>query len=303
MAGERITEQASHYDNLENMPVERLLEAMNAEDRTVPEAVGRVIPELASLVEEIVGRMGAGGRLFYIGAGTSGRLGVVDASEVPPTFGVPDSRVIGIIAGGDGAIRKAVENAEDNPEQGWADIRAFSPTENDTVLGIAASGTTPYVIGAVTQARRAGLLTACICCNPDSPLSRAVEHPIVAVTGPEFVTGSTRMKAGTATKLILNMISTSVMIRLGHVRGNRMVDMQLTNGKLVERGARMIMAETGLEDYAEARELLLRSGSVRKAVETVGGSNPPYAGRTELPAGRVHRLCSPSGPEAELDAD
>ena len=218
------------------------------------------------LVDGIVARMREGGRLFYIGAGTSGRLGVVDASEIPPTFGAPSDLVVGLIAGGDGAIRKAVEGAEDDSEQGWKDIEAFSPTRQDTLVGIAASGTTPYVIGAVKAARERGLLTACITCNPDTPLAAASEIPIVAVVGPEFVTGSTRMKAGTATKLILNMISTATMIRLGHVRGNRMVDMQLTNAKLVDRGTRMIMAETGLQDYDRARALLLEHGSVRKAV-------------------------------------
>ncbi len=266
---EKVTEQASRYDGLENMPVERILEGINDEDRTVPEAVGRAVPEIARLVAGVVARMRRGGRLFYIGAGTSGRLGVVDASEIPPTFGASPDLVVGLIAGGDGAIRKAVEGAEDDPEQGWTDILAFSPAADDTLVGIAASGTTPYVVGAVRKAREAGLLTGCITCNPGTPLAEAAEIPIVAVTGPEFVTGSTRMKAGTATKLILNMISTAVMIRLGRVRGNRMVDMQLTNSKLIDRGARMIMAETGMEDYGRARELLLKHGSVRKAVDSL----------------------------------
>ncbi len=269
----KITEQQSNYSNLDAMTTEEILEGINNEDRTVPEAVGAVIPEIGMLVDGVVSRMRQGGRLFYIGAGTSGRLGIVDASEIPPTFGAPSDRVIGLIAGGDGAIRRAVEGAEDDPEQGWKDILAFSPTPADTLVGIAASGTTPYVIGAVKTARAKGLLTACITCNSDTPLAEAAEIPIAAVVGPEFVTGSTRMKAGTATKLILNMISTAVMIRLGHVRGNRMIDMQLTNSKLIDRGTRMIMAETGLKDYDRARGLLLEYGSVRRAVDSFGGDS------------------------------
>ncbi len=272
----KVTEQSSNFNNLETMSSRDILKGINSEDRGVPEAVGKAIPQIEALVNAIVERMKRGGRLFYTGAGTSGRLGVVDASEVPPTFGAPFDLVVGLIAGGDGAIRRAVENAEDDPQQGWKDIEKFSPTPEDTLVGIAASGTTPYVIGAVREARREGLLTACITCNPDSALAGAVEIPIEVVVGPEFVTGSTRMKAGTATKLILNMISTAVMIRLGHVRGNRMVDMQLTNAKLVDRGARMIMAETGIDDQEAARALLLEHGSVRKAVDAYlqGGTNP-----------------------------
>ena len=266
----KITEQQSRYAALDAMTTEEILESINDEDRSVPAAVGIAVPEIGMLVDGIVPRMRQGGRLFYIGAGTSGRLGVVDASEIPPTFGAPPELVVGLIAGGDGAIRRAVEGAEDDPEQGWKDILAFSPTPADTLVGIAASGTTPYVIGAVKSARAKGLLTSCITCNPDTPLAEAAEIPIVAVTGPEFVTGSTRMKAGTATKLILNMISTAVMIRLGHVRGNRMIDMQLTNSKLIDRGTRMIMDETGLNDYDRARDLLLEYGSVRKAVDSLG---------------------------------
>ncbi len=265
---EKITEQQSHYISLDSMTTEEILEGINDEDCSVPTAVGTAIPEIGMLVDGIVRRMKQGGRLFYIGAGTSGRLGIVDASEIPPTFGAPDGLVIGLIAGGDGAIRKAVEGAEDDPEQGWRDISAYAPTRQDTLVGIAASGTTPYVIGAVKAAREKGLLTACITCNPDTPLAGAAEIPIVTVVGPEFVTGSTRMKAGTATKLILNMISTAVMVRLGHVRGNRMIDMQLTNSKLIDRGTRMIMEETGLKDYDRARGLLLEYGSVRKAVDS-----------------------------------
>ena len=255
----RTTEQTSHYQHLDTMTTAELLQAMNSEDMTVPMAVGRAIPQIEQLVEGIVERMKRGGRVFYIGAGTSGRLGVVDASEIPPTYGVRD-KFIGIIAGGDGAIRTAVEGAEDDSAQGWRDIEKFEPTTDDTLVGIAASGVTPYVIGAVKQARANGLLTACITNNENSPLAAEAEVPIVAVVGPEFVTGSTRMKAATAQKLILNMISTATMIRLGHVRGSRMVDMELTNKKLVDRGARMIMEETGIEDYDLARSLLLQHG-------------------------------------------
>ncbi len=263
----KVTEQPSRFSNLDKMSTEEILLGINSEDRTVPEAVGRAIPQVERLVDAIVERMKRGGRIFYVGAGTSGRLGVVDASEIPPTFGAPYGLVTGIMAGGDEAIARAGEGAEDDPDQGWKDTEAFSPTEADTVIGIAASGTTPYVIGAVKAAREKGLLTGCITCNPDTPVAEAAEIPIVAVVGPEFVTGSTRMKAGTATKLILNMISTAVMIRLGHVKGNRMVDMQLTNSKLVDRGTKMVMEGTGLKDYDRARSLLLEHGSVRKAVD------------------------------------
>lgn len=260
------TEQDSRYSDLDRMTTGELLRGINSEDRGVTEVVGAAIPQIETLVDGIVDRMKRGGRVFYTGAGTSGRLGVVDASEIPPTYGVRD-KFIGLIAGGDGAIRTAVEGAEDDTAQGWLDIEAFAPVPEDTVVGIAASGTTPYVIGAVRQARSRGLLTACITCNDGSPLCGAVDVPIVAVVGPEFVTGSTRMKAGTATKLILNMISTATMIRLGHVRGSKMVDMELTNSKLVDRGARMIMEEAGIADYSVARALLLQHGHVRAAVE------------------------------------
>ena len=262
----RTTEQTSNYQNLDKMTTVELLQAMNMEDRSVPVAVGRVIPQIERLVEGIVERMKKGGRVFYIGAGTSGRLGVVDASEIPPTYGVRD-KFIGIIAGGDGAIRTAVEGAEDDGAQGWRDVERFEPTECDTLVGIAASGITPYVVGAVKMARERGLLTACVTNNENSILAAEAEVAIEAVVGPEFVTGSTRMKAATAQKLILNMISTATMIRLGHVRGSRMVDMELTNKKLVDRGARMIMEETGIEDYEFARSLLLQYGKVRTAVE------------------------------------
>jgi len=262
----RITESPSRYDHLERMSTGELLRNINAEDRTVADAVAKCIPAMEPLIDAIAERMARGGRLFYIGAGTSGRLGIVDASECPPTFGVPHGMVVGLIAGGDSAIRKAVEFAEDDTEQGWKDLQEHAIGADDTVVGIAASGGTPYVVGALKSARAEGILTACITCNPDSPVTQVCDHPIVAVVGPEFVTGSTRMKSGTAQKLILNMISTSVMIKLGRVQGNRMVDMQLSNNKLVDRGTRMVMDGLGV-DYDTANALLKKHGSVRKAVE------------------------------------
>ncbi len=263
----RTTEKASRYDNLDKMSTLEILSGINAEDMTVPQAVAGSIPQIEKLVDAIVDRMHRGGRVFYIGSGTSGRLGIVDASEIPPTYGIK-GKFIGIIAGGDTAIRNAVEGAEDDREQGWKDLLPFSPTSDDVLVGITASGVTPYVLGVVEEARNKGILTSCITSNEGSPLEAMVDIPIVTVTGPEFVTGSTRMKSGTALKLILNMISTAVMIRMGHVRGNRMVDMELTNSKLVDRGTRMIMEETGITDYEYARRLLLRSGNVRAAVES-----------------------------------
>ena len=260
----RVTESTSLYDNLDQMTVIELLQNINAEDQKVPLAVQLVIPVISDLVAAIVPRMERGGRLIYIGAGTSGRLGILDASECPPTYGVPFYWVIGLIAGGDQAIRKAVENAEDDADQAWKDIQEYGFNEDDTVIGIAASGTTPYVIGVIRMASSKGLLTGSITCNPSSPLSNEVDFAIEAVVGPEFVTGSTRMKAGTAQKLVLNMISTAVMIKLGRVKGNKMVDMQLSNAKLVQRGINMIMEATGL-DEGRAKELLLSEGSVRKA--------------------------------------
>ncbi|WP_154855581.1 N-acetylmuramic acid 6-phosphate etherase [Cyclobacterium xiamenense] len=259
------TESPSFYDHLENMSVRELLTNMNKEDQTVPLAILKALPQLEALIEAVVPRMEQGGRLFYIGAGTSGRLGILDASECPPTYGVPHDLVIGIIAGGDLAIRKAVENAEDDPGQAWKDIQQYGFHPQDTVIGIAASGTTPYVIGGVQEAGKSGLLTGCITCNQGSPLARAVSLPVEVVVGPEFVTGSTRMKSGTAQKLALNMISTSIMIKLGKVKGNKMVDMQLSNKKLVQRGTRMIMEATGLEEQ-KAGEMLAQYGSVRNAV-------------------------------------
>jgi N-acetylmuramic acid 6-phosphate etherase len=261
-----ITEGSSRYNDLEQMATTELLRNINREDATVPTAVETCIPAIEALVEEIVVRMRRGGRLFYIGAGTSGRLGIVDASECPPTFGVPHGLVIGLIAGGDAAIRKAVEFAEDDREQGWKDLLEHTVGADDVVVGIAASGGTPYVVGALQQCNAAGILTACITCNPGSAVTAVARHPIVAVVGPEFVTGSTRMKSGTAQKLILNMISTATMIRMGHVKGNRMVDMQPSNAKLIDRGTRMIMEALGI-GQEEAGELLKQHGSVRKALE------------------------------------
>ena len=269
----KVTEQASNYTNLDQMPTRDLLVNMNNEDKKVASAVEQCIPQIEKLVDGIAERMAEGGRLFYLGAGTSGRLGILDASEIPPTYGAPFDLIIGLIAGGDGAIRKAVENAEDDPMQGWKDVEQFNPTIKDTVIGIAASGTTPYVIGAIKEARKRGMLTGCITCNPGAPVADEAEIPVVAVVGPEFVTGSTRMKSGTAQKLVLNMISTSVMIKLGHVKGNKMVDMQLTNKKLVDRGTRMIMDETGITDYEQAKKLLLEKGSVRDAVDYYKANN------------------------------
>lgn len=266
------TEQLSNYQNLQDMTVKEILTGINNEDSSVPAAVAEEIPQIEKLVEGVVERMKKGGRVFYLGAGTSGRLGVVDASEIPPTYGVHD-KFIGLIAGGDKAIRDAVEAAEDKLDGGWNDMQPFSPTENDVVIGVAASGSTPYVIGAVKTAREHGMLTGCITCNRGSALAAESEIPVEVVVGPEFVTGSTRMKAGTAEKLVLNMISTASMIRLGHVKGNKMVDMQLTNKKLVDRGSRMIMGETGIEDYDLAKRLLLKYGSVRKAVDAYEGGD------------------------------
>ncbi len=260
------TERDSHYDHLEQMSLKDILQNINKEDQTVPLAVEKALPQIENLAAAVAEKMKAGGRLFYIGAGTSGRLGVVDASECPPTFGVPFDWVVGIIAGGDGAIRKAVEFAEDDLNQAWKDLSAFDITDKDVVVGIAASGTTPYVIGGLKAANQNNLITGCVVCNSGSPVAAEARFPVEVVTGPEFVTGSTRMKAGTAQKLVLNMLSTSVMIQLGRVKGNKMVDMQLTNNKLVDRGTRMVMNETGL-DEATAAGLLNTHGSVRKAID------------------------------------
>jgi N-acetylmuramic acid 6-phosphate etherase len=261
-----ITESPSRFRNLESMPVNKLIYSINKEDAQVHLAVHEALPQIEKLINCIVERMRKGGRVFYLGAGTSGRLGVLDASELPPTFGVPDNLIIGLIAGGDVALRKAVENAEDSPDRAWEELQAFHITLLDTVIGIAASGTTPYVIGGIQKARANGLLTGCITCNPGSLIARAAEYPIEVITGPEFVTGSTRLKAGTAQKMILNMISTTIMIKLGKVKDNKMVNMQLTNKKLVIRGIRMLMDELSL-DYDSAHQLLLKHGSVKKALE------------------------------------
>lgn len=263
---ETTTERESHYKNLEKQTVREILENINNEDKTVPFAVEKALPQIEALATITAERMKNGGRLFYIGAGTSGRLGVVDASECPPTFGVPFDMVVGLIAGGDGAIRKAVEFAEDDAVQAWKDLEAFDINDKDVVVGIAASGTTPYVIGGLKTANEHNLVTGCIVCNSGSPVAAVAQYPVEVVTGPEFLTGSTRMKAGTAQKLVLNMLSTSVMIQLGRVKGNRMVDMQLSNHKLVNRGTRMVMNETGLSEE-EAAGLLKQYGSVRSAVD------------------------------------
>lgn len=266
---EKHTEKDSHYRHLEQMSTSELLTNINTEDKKVALVVQQLIPEIGALVDIIADHMLAGGRLFYIGAGTSGRLGIVDASECPPTFGVDHGLVIGLMAGGDKAIRKAVEFAEDDTEQGWKDLQDLQISKSDVVIGIAASGTTPYVVGALKNCREQGIITGCITCNPGSPVSEQADYPIVAVVGPEFVTGSTRMKAGTAQKLILNMISTSVMIKLGRVHDNKMVDMQLSNNKLVDRGTRMIMNALDIS-YEQAGELLHKYGSVRQAVNNFG---------------------------------
>ncbi len=261
-----ITESNSNYDNLENMSVAELLSGIHNEDKKVLPAVEKVIPQIEKLVTEIVPRVKKGGRLFYVGAGTSGRLGILDASEIPPTYGVGHGLVIGLIAGGDQAIRKAVESAEDKEELSWEDLQKFNINKLDTVVGIAASGRTPYVIGAVKNARKNGILTGCIVNNPDSELAKNVDVAIEAIVGPEFVTGSTRMKSGTAQKLILNMITTTLMIQLGRVKGNKMVNMQLTNEKLVQRGCKMIMDELHYPE-SKAKRLLLLHGSVQKVLE------------------------------------
>ena len=270
MAFVKISEQESLYDNLEKKSVHELLTEMNQEDHKVADAVQKAIPQIEKLVKGIVERMKKGGRIFYMGAGTSGRLGVLDASEIPPTFGMSPGWIIGIIAGGDTALRNAVENAEDDTTQGWKDLQEYKVTPLDTVIGIAASGTTPYVIGALRDARANGCLTAAITSNPDAPVSEAAEIPIEMIVGPEYVTGSSRMKSGTGQKLICNMISTSVMIQMGRVKGNKMVNMQLTNQKLVDRGTRWLVEELKLP-YDEAKRLLLLHGSVKKAIDAYRG--------------------------------
>ncbi|MBD2768786.1 N-acetylmuramic acid 6-phosphate etherase [Hymenobacter sp. BT664] len=265
------TESPSEYQDLETLPTAELLAGMNQLDHTVPQTVAKALPQIERLVEVIVARLRGGGRLFYIGAGTSGRLGVVDASECPPTFGVPAEMVVGIMAGGDSAIRVAVEGAEDDAEQAWKDLQAYEINAQDVLVGIAASGRTPYVVGGLRQARAAGVATGCVVCNAGSAVAAAAEFPIEVVTGPEFLTGSTRLKAGSAQKMVLNMLTTATFIRLGYVRGNKMVDMKLSNVKLVERGERMLMDELGIEE-SEAAQLLQQYGSVRAALGSRGAS-------------------------------
>lgn len=266
MAFERITEKESHYNHLEKMAVSDILKNINTEDKTVPLAVEKALPQIELVVNKTIEKLQNGGRLFYIGAGTSGRLGIVDASECPPTFGVSHDLVIGLIAGGDNAIRKAVEFAEDSPTQGWEDLKKHHISPKDIVIGIAASGTTPYVIGALEQCNLHKIATGCISCNAGSPLSKTAQFPIEVVTGPEFVTGSSRMKAGTAQKLVLNMISTATMIQLGRIKGNKMVDMQLSNNKLVNRGVKMLMEELNI-DQSTAQQLLDKYQNVRNAIK------------------------------------
>tara|TARA_R110002126_G_scaffold77546_4_gene193329 strand:+ start:1013 stop:1825 length:813 start_codon:yes stop_codon:yes gene_type:complete len=262
----KITETPSNHENLELMDTQTILQKMNEEDQKVASAVKKTIPQVTKLVDELAKRFEMGGRLFYIGAGTSGRLGILDASEIPPTFGMPHDRVIGLIAGGDTAIRKAVENAEDATKQAWVDLMAHDITKNDVVVGIAASGSTPYVVGGLEDAKKNGILTAAITNNPGAPIARIADIPIEINVGPEFLTGSTRMKSGTSQKLVLNMISTALMIKIGRVKGNKMVNMQLSNDKLVDRGTRYIMEDLGIE-YLEAEKLLKKYGSVKLALD------------------------------------
>ncbi len=270
----KVTEQESRYRHLEKMEVSEILHYINKEDQEVPLAVAKAIPQIEKLAAAITDNMLAGGRLFYIGAGTSGRLGILDASEIPPTYGMPYGLVIGLIAGGEKAIQKAVENAEDSLDQGWEDLKNHAINEKDIVVGIAASGTTPYVIGALKKCRENGILTGSVSCNPHSPVSAEADFPIEVVVGPEFVTGSTRMKSGTAQKLVLNMISTTVMIQIGRVEDNKMVNMQLSNEKLVDRGTNMVLQQLQLDDYENAKNLLLKYGSVKKAVDAWRSTHP-----------------------------
>ncbi|MBT8244193.1 N-acetylmuramic acid 6-phosphate etherase [Winogradskyella sp.] len=262
---EKITEKDSNYDNLEKMSVNEIITNINTEDKTVPLAVEKALPQVRKLIEQVVSKLKIGGRLFYMGAGTSGRLGILDASECPPTFGVSHDLVIGLIAGGDKAIRKAVEFAEDSKTQGWDDLKSHNISEKDIVVGIAASGTTPYVIHALEVCNSKNIITGCITCNENSPLSYVSKFPIEVVVGPEFVTGSSRMKAGTAQKLVLNMITTATMIQLGKIKGNKMIDMQLSNHKLVNRGTRMLAMELNISE-SEAKDLLNKYGNVRNAI-------------------------------------
>ena len=268
----KTTEQDSNYNHLEMMSISELLKNINNEDKTVAIAVEKTLPQIENLIEQIIPKLKKGGRLFYMGAGTSGRLGILDASECPPTFGVSPDLVIGLIAGGDSAIRKAVEFAEDSTTLGWQDLQFYNINQNDIVVGIAASGTTPYVISALETCNKNNIVTGCITCNHDSPLSKTAQFPIEVIVGPEFVTGSSRMKAGTAQKMVLNMITTTTMIQLGHIKGNKMVDMQLSNNKLVDRGTKMIMAELNIPQE-EAKKLLDRYKNVRLAIKNYNHGN------------------------------
>jgi len=268
----KVTEFPSPYRHLEKMSIGEILVHINTEDQTVPLAVEKSLPQIEKLIAAVSDKMLAGGRLFYIGAGTSGRLGILDASECPPTFGVPYGLVIGIIAGGEKAITEAVENAEDNIAQGWKDLQEYDVNDKDVVIGLAASGTTPYVIGALNECRKIRIITGSICCNPNSPVSLEADFPVEVVVGPEFVTGSTRMKSGTAQKLVLNMISTTAMIQLGRVEDNKMVNMQLTNEKLVDRGVKMVMEKLSLTDYEKAKQMLLKHGTVKKTMDAVAAN-------------------------------
>jgi N-acetylmuramic acid 6-phosphate etherase len=262
---EKTTEKDSHYNHLEKMSINEIISNINKEDKTVPLAVEESIPQIELLIKQVVEKLKHGGRLFYVGAGTSGRLGILDASECPPTFGVSHNLVIGLIAGGDNAIRKAVENSEDSTTQGWADLKAYNISKNDIVIGIAASGTTPYVLSTLKECNKKGIITGCITCNKNSPLALTAKYPIEVIVGPEFLTGSSRMKAGTAQKLVLNMITTSTMIKLGRVKDNKMVDMQLSNNKLVSRGIAMIMNELNVSEE-EASQLLKEHKSIRLSI-------------------------------------
>lgn len=268
----KLTEEPSPYRHLEKMSISNLLHHINQEDHKVPEVIEKVLPQIEKLVDAVVDKMLSGGRLFYIGAGTSGRLAVVDASECPPTFGVEPGLVVAIIAGGEQAVTQAIEHAEDDREQGWKDLQAHDVSTKDIVIGIAASGTTPYVIGALEHCRMAGILTGSITCNPNAPVSSVADHAVEVVTGPEFVTGSTRMKSGTAQKLVLNMISTTAMIQLGRVEDNKMVNMKLTNDKIIDRGTKMLMERLEISDYETAKEMLLKYGSVKKAIVNYTGT-------------------------------
>lgn len=267
MTEQRVTESPSLYRHIEKMSTAEVVQHINEEDQKVALAVKEVMPAIVSLIDAAWPKLATGGRLFYMGAGTSGRLGVLDASECPPTYGVDADVVNGLMAGGDAALRFGIEDAEDSFETGWKDLQDYSISNKDFVIGIAASGTTPYVVGALRECRSNGIVTGCIVCNPGSPVAAHADHPVEVIVGPEFITGSTRMKSGTAQKMVLNIISTTIMIRLGKVQDNRMVHMQISNDKLVDRGTKMLMEKTGITDYEEAKARLLKYGSVHAAIE------------------------------------